>query len=305
MLFEVEVEERVYDALAKTIKDFEPFKALWVTADLWIRRKEEWMNGSFTAIDADDLESVVMESFKTMSKQARFFQQKDVAGCAAVASHLRDEIEAFKPYVPVVKALRNPGMRERHWEGLADKIAETQGTEHRAIELETLALYQVVDSWHMHEPGVLPSVLAVAEVSSKEYAIERSLDKMLGLWQPMEYNVFEYRETKTFVIKGTDDINTLLDDHIVATQAMSFSPVRYLLPLARFNGDALTPLVLKQYKKVFEERIAGWENTLKLVQDITTEWLAAQRNWMYLQVRLLMLFSKSLIPWAEWSGRFQ
>lgn len=67
--------------------------------------------------------------------------------------------------------------------------------------------------------------------------------------------------TGTYIIRGTDEINTLLDDHIVATQAMSFSP----------------------YKKVFEERIVDWEKHLKLVQDITTEWLAVQRNWMYLQ----------------------
>ena len=63
------------------------------------------------------------------------------------------------------------------------------------------------------------------------------------------------------MIKGTDEINTLLDDHIVATQGMSFSP----------------------YKAVFLERIESWEALLRLVQDITTEWLAVQRNWMYLQ----------------------
>ena len=87
------------------------------------------------------------------------------------------------------------------------------------------------------------------------------LDKMLGLWLPVDYGITAYRATGTYVIKGTDEINTLLDDHIVATQSMSFSP----------------------YKAVFEERINEWESSLRRVQDITTVWLETQKAWMYLQ----------------------
>ena len=37
------------------------------------------------------------------------------------------------------------------------------------------------------------------------------------------------------------------------------------------------------YKAAFEKRIIEWELLLRNVQDITTAWLAAQKNWMYLQ----------------------
>lgn len=43
----------------------------------------------------------------------------------------------------------------------------------------------------------------------------------------------------------------MLDDHIVTTQSMSFSP----------------------YKKPFEERIAKWEAQLSLASDILDEWI--------------------------------
>ena len=108
---------------------------------------------------------------------------------------------------------------------------------------------------------MLATVLGVSEVASKEHGIEKMLDKMLGLWNDVDYNVQSYRATGTYVIKGTDDINTLLDDHIVATQAMSFSP----------------------YKAVFQERIDAWEASLRLVQEVTTCMMVVQRNWMYLQ----------------------
>lgn len=32
---------------------------------------------------------------------------------------IRSEVEDFKKFVPIVQALRNPGMRERHWEQIS------------------------------------------------------------------------------------------------------------------------------------------------------------------------------------------
>lgn len=191
-LFDVEAED--YDDLAKTLKDFEPYQALWVTADVWIKKKKEWLDGGFLDIDADTLEQVVGESFKTMFKQARFFTQKDVAGCAAVATKLRDEIEEFKPCVPVAKALRNLGMRDRHWEDLSQKIADVNGGELVQLAPENLTLRVMTEKYKMSSVDVMPSVMAVAEVSNKEFGIEKMLDKMLGLWQPMEYGVISYRK---------------------------------------------------------------------------------------------------------------
>jgi dynein heavy chain len=52
-----------------------------------------------------------------------------------------------------------------------------------------------------------------------------------------------------------------LDDHIVLTQSMSFSP----------------------FKKPFEEAISKWETSLILASEIIDEWLQVQRQWMYLE----------------------
>jgi dynein heavy chain len=63
-------------------------------------------------------------------------------------------------------------------------------------------------------------------------------------WSSILFNVLPYKETDTYILKSPDEASQLLDDHIVMTQSMSFSP----------------------YKKPFEQRINSWETKLKLTQ---------------------------------------
>ena len=37
-------------------------------------------------------------------------------------------------------------------------------------------------------------------------------------WKGVNLEIVEYRETQTYVLKGFDEIQQLLDDHIVMTQ---------------------------------------------------------------------------------------
>ena len=66
----------------------------------------------------------------------------------------------------------------------------------------------------------LEAVTKVCDVAGKEYAIEQALDKMEGEWKGVDLEIVEYRETGTYVLKGFDEIQQLLDDHIVMTQVM-------------------------------------------------------------------------------------
>ena len=72
----------------------------------------------------------------------------------------------------------------------------------------------------------------------------QALDKMEKEWSTILFNVMPYKETDTYILKSPDEASQLLDDHIVMTQSMSFSP----------------------YKKPFEQRINSWETKLKLTQ---------------------------------------
>lgn len=41
----------------------------------------------------------------------------------------------------------------------------------------------------------------ISDVAAKEYSIEQALDKMEEQWAPIEFEVMEYKDTGTYIIK--------------------------------------------------------------------------------------------------------
>jgi dynein heavy chain len=101
----------------------------------------------------------------------------------------------------------------------------------------------------------------VSEYASKEFSLERTLDKMQTDWNGVVFDYMAWRDTGTYILKGLDDTQMLLDDQIVKTQSMRSSP--YIGP--------------------FEERVRIWENKLVLLQEMMDEWLKCQQGWLYLE----------------------
>ena len=79
-----------------------------------------------------------------------------------------------------------------------------------------------------------------------------SLNEMEKMWQGINFNLLAYKNT--YLIKNYDEIQQVLDQHIVNTQSMQFSP----------------------FKKPFEERIMNWNNKLKIMSDVLEEWAKCQ-----------------------------
>ncbi|KAI5607103.1 dynein heavy chain 1, axonemal, partial [Silurus asotus] len=239
-----------YERLQKLSRDFQPFRDLWTTTSDWQRWHESWLNDPLTNIDPEQLERNVSDSFKTIHKCVKMF--KDIPSCQDVASFVRGMIEQFQPNIPLIQGMRNPGMRSRHWTLLSERLnmdvmPKPNLTFTKCLEL---GLFQ-----HVEE------ISQIAEVAGKEYAIEQALDKMMSEWSSITFEILPYKETGTYIMKSPDEASQLLDDHIVMTQSMSFSP----------------------YKKTFEERISTWESKLRITQDVLEEWLTCQRSWLYLE----------------------
>jgi dynein heavy chain len=239
-----------YEHLNRCVKDFEPFKSLWLTTDDWTKAHKVWMSDSFLDLDPEALDNQITNAAKTIVKCSKAF--RDTPGCLAITETVSGWIEEFRPYVPLIQALRNPGMRERHWQQLSERLG------FEVVVDKDLTFRKVLD---LKLDDYMDIITKVGETAGKEYGIEQALDNMEKEWAPVKLEILAYKETGTSIMKSAEESAQLLDDHIVMTQAMSFSP----------------------YKKPFEQRITSWENKLRVTQDVMEEWSLCQRNWLYLE----------------------
>ena len=60
----------------------------------------------------------------------------------------------------------------------------------------------------------------------KEYGLENALGKMQEEWGETQFTLLEYRTSGTYIISAIDEIQQILDDQIVKTQAMRGSRSR-------------------------------------------------------------------------------
>lgn len=70
-----------------------------------------------------------------------------------------------------------------------------------------------------------------------------------------------FRDSDAFILAGLDDVQSLLDDHILKSQSMRGSP--FIAALGK--------------------RATDWEEKLINMQDIMDIWLKVQSTWMYLE----------------------
>lgn len=86
----------------------------------------------------------------------------------------------------------------------------------------------------------------VSEFASKEFGVEQSLDKMQAAWTGVKFEYGAWHATGTSILKGVDDLQQMLEEHLVKTQSLATSP--YIGP--------------------FEDRVKLWLEKLNLVQEV-------------------------------------
>uniref|UniRef100_A0A8B9DQE6 Dynein axonemal heavy chain 3 n=1 Tax=Anser cygnoides TaxID=8845 RepID=A0A8B9DQE6_ANSCY len=162
-----------------------------------------------------------------------------LAGPRRLAESTKYKLDKFKQHLPVLSIACNRGMKERHWDSMQYSI---------------YCISEICVSFQFRlEP--------IGAAASKEYSLEKSIEKMKSEWVNMQFNLVKYRDTNNSILSAVDDIQLLLDDHIVKTQTMCGSP----------------------FIKPIEAECRAWEEKLTLMQDILDCWLKCQATWLYLE----------------------
>jgi len=233
-------------------KDFKPYYDLWTVVETWRVSYNSWLKDPFDDLNAQEVEDCVDNSYKVMAQVIRFFRDKELPKILQIAEGIKKAVDDFKIQVPIVIALRTDGMKDRHWTMLSEKVG-FKVEPHEGFTFQQCMDMKLVDHTE--------NVVDIGEKAGKEYNIECSLAKMKEEWLAIEFVLKPFKNTGTFTVAGFDDAMMVLDEHIVLTQTMSFSP----------------------FKGPFLDEIDEWNEKMLYVSECIDEWMKCQGQWMYLQ----------------------
>ena len=263
------VEDILTDEFADTIKSFEeeltPFKSFWTVVLECTTAMKDWMGDPLAEINSEEAENVADNARRACIKLGNTFTAggadgKPLKEAAKAAKTIQDKMDNFlKVQWPLLELLSNPGIKQRHW----DSIEDLTGLSLPSIrEDESYTLKDMINV------GLQNHVAKIEETcggAAKEFTLEKTLDNMAEEWDSVHFGLKEYSkpymEEGTYMLTSVDEIQQILDDHIVKTQAMRQS--RFITP--------------------FLDRAMAWEKTLTNLQEIVDNWLGMQMQWMSLE----------------------
>lgn len=194
-----------------------PYKKLYDAGQEFADKYDEWMHSKVGSHDPEEIEETIGTLYRIVYKLEKQFGSEPATN--KLASDVRVNIEEFRKNMPIIQTLGNPGMKERHWEQISDLIGFP-------IKVSPeLTLEKVID-YGLEE--YVPKFEAISESATKENNLEKAMSRMINEWSEQSFCINPYRDTGTYILSAIDDIQVLLDDHIIKTQTMRGSP--YIKP---------------------------------------------------------------------------
>ena len=240
-----------YPLLQKIQQSVEKYSNLWHTALTFHEKYERWYYGPLKGLDTDEIQEQVESLYSSACHLSKIFSTTPTA--KRIADTIRTKIEKFKAHMPVLHTLCNPGLRERHWQ----QISLANGGEIKRDD-ETTSLHDMIEAGLNR---IIDKLEEIGVTATKEFALETAMEKMKAEWEAFCFECVPYRESGVSILSGVEDVQQMLDDHILKAQTMHSSA----------------------YIKPFEEEMRQWEEKLLSMQDILDAWLRCQESWLYLE----------------------
>uniref|UniRef100_A0AAG5DIC0 Dynein heavy chain linker domain-containing protein n=1 Tax=Anopheles atroparvus TaxID=41427 RepID=A0AAG5DIC0_ANOAO len=277
----------------EAIKSFVvPFYKLIRLCMRWLRYYNVWMDGPFEYLEPHFVESKTDEFLKEFQKTQKYYRNRIKADmlentlckfkgqtedpdpekhpcplklCARMSQSIKD----FHLGVYVVKIMCNSALKDRHWDEMSE-IAGFDLTPDAGTTLRKIINYKLEKDLDKFE------IISIG--ANKELALQQSLQAMIAEWENIVFKLSAFKDTGINILTGLDEIQAVLDDHIMKTLAM--------------RGSA--------FVKPCEKEVKEWYQTLTRVNRTVEQWGKVQGSWLYL---LPIFSSKDIVAQMPNEGR--
>lgn len=231
-------------------KDFTPYCRLWFYARDFHYHYPAWMKGNMSDLDRDAISDEVELFITELTKLERTTFKTQPAGLL-LAQNLIQKVNDFKPYIPLIRFLRNPGLRERHWETIQARTG-LEIPKELSVSLESLLANNILQ--------FINTIEEISDKATREQSLESAKAKMEREWSGVRFNLIPYKESGIYITVNNESVWELLDDHIMKSISICGSP----------------------FIEFMEKEMYIWKNGLIKLQDILTELENLQKTWQYL-----------------------
>lgn len=270
----------IVDELKNYVKPFAQLVSLCIE---WLRHYYIWMDGPFEYLDATLIESLVQRfrnDFEMTQKYYRNRIKQDMLGNPVLkfrgqtedpdvekhpvplrlCARMLDWIKGFDTGVYIVQIMCNPALRDRHWREMSD-IAGFDLTPNAGTSLRKITKFGI--------DHLLPNFKIISIGANKELQLQNDLYAMQSHWNDIEFPRGKHKDTCIETLTNVEDIQVLLDDHIIRTLEM--------------RGSA--------FVRPCETEVRQWYDQLTRVAKTVEEWSHVQTVWL----SLLPIFSTAKI----------
>ena len=225
-------------------QEVEDFRKVWTSLNNIYSIIDSKKETAFLAINPDKIKKDLDEALNkmtTLPSDIRQYKAYEIT---------EKKLKTLKKMNNIIGDLRTEAIKERHWKKILKRLSI-----HKAINDLILN-----DFWKAPLLEMEKHLQEIINQATGELVLETYIKKSKDFWTNYELEMVRYKD-KCKLIKGWDDMFTVLDEHINSFQSMSNSP----------------------YYNIFKDEIEPWKDKLEKIRLLFNEWVDVQRKWVYLE----------------------
>ena len=251
-----EVDGRGEELLNEAIGVLDMRQHLWNFMKLFRDNRLKWDHCFIYQLDLDD----IIDNLDDMVREA--YRLTKLYANDPVSQALVGEIDSFSSSQPLLELCASKDLRGRHWKQILLLVGYEIALDHKDQPTMDNCSMADVREMGVGHPDILSQCEDIKIRAAKESALERALERMRSELTVFKLNMVPYRDQEgAFKLGAIDDVQSLLDEQVAATQSILASP---------FSVD-------------FRTSAHEWEKHLLVLQDMLDIWVSVQRMWIYLE----------------------
>lgn len=234
--------------LQKLDKEVKIVQNIWLLILDWQTNWEHWRKDNFWKINIDEMEDKALSLYKEFSTLRKNYYDRNW-NMLDVTTRC---IDSFRRTLPLITALRNPNMRDRHWKRVRDVMQVDFDETSKKFTLELII--------NLDFQTFSEDIQDISNAATIELQIEKVIMNIAAIWKKQGFEMVHARDG-VYRIKSVDECFQLLEEHIVQISAMKATP----------------------YVEPFIDIVDYWEKTLSYISETLEKALSVQRQWLYLE----------------------